>query len=220
MKRWLATFFFIFLGSTQLYAVETTTPLSSSEYQSALLKLEKLMDEGTLDSTQYVVKAGDSLYAIAKRYGTTVELLQKSNHITGDLIRPGMKLKVSQTEFHVRVDKSENRLMLYAGDDLIKTYVVATGIGERTPIGTFTIENKLVDPVWYHAGAILPPDSPDNILGTRWLGFSASGYGIHGTTIPESIGTNATEGCVRMHNHDVEELYSILPLKTKVTVVE
>ena len=131
-----------------------------------------------------------------------------------------MKLKVSIAEYSIIVDKSEKVLRLYSNKEILKTYPVATGTQERTPIGTFTIVNKLEDPVWYRAGAILPPDSPENILGTRWLGFSLKGYGIHGTTLPETIGTDATLGCIRMYNHDVEELYSIIPLNTPVTVVE
>jgi lipoprotein-anchoring transpeptidase ErfK/SrfK len=80
------------------------------------------------------------------------------------------------------------------------------------------INSKLENPTWYHAGAIVPPDSPKNILGTRWLGIDYPGYGIHGTTIPESIGTQATSGCVRMLNSEVEELYSIIPYGTKVKI--
>ncbi|MBM3248214.1 MAG: L,D-transpeptidase, partial [Candidatus Omnitrophica bacterium] len=57
-------------------------------------------------------------------------------------------------------------------------------------------------------------------LGTRWMGFDIPEYGIHGTTEPESIGKQATKGCVRMINKDVEELYSILPVGTEVTIID
>jgi len=174
----------------------------------------------TKNSTSHIVQAGDALYKIAKRYGTTVELIKKSNHLTSDLIRPGMELKVSKAKYEIVVDKSDNQLKLISDGEVLKTYAVATGKDNGTPIGTFTIESKLIHPVWYTAGAVVPPDSPENILGTRWLGFSLEGYGIHGTTLPETIGTQSTKGCVRMHNHDVEELYSIAPLKTTVTVVD
>ena len=52
------------------------------------------------------------------------------------------------------------------------------------------------------------------------MGFSLASYGIHGTTLPETIGTNATEGCVRMYNQDVEELYVIVPAGVTVTIVD
>ena len=87
-------------------------------------------------------------------------------------------------------------------------------------MGTFKITTKLVNPVWYKSGAVVPPDSPENILGTRWMGFDLEGYGIHGTTSPESIGTQATAGCVRMLNNEVEELYTFLPQGTEVTIVD
>ena len=182
----------------------------------------KILFSPTIDSEsfEYEVKKGDSLYKIAKEHGTTIELLEGSNHLASDLIKPGMKLKVSKAQYSIRVNKSENKLYLYSGEELLKTYSVATGSGERTPIGAFTIVNKLVDPVWYKAGAVVPAGSPENILGTRWLGFSVAGYGIHGTTMPESIGKSVTEGCIRMYNNEAEELYAIVPVKTKVTVVE
>jgi lipoprotein-anchoring transpeptidase ErfK/SrfK len=200
--------------------------LSYEEFDSVQIALEDLNLKIlfspilTSDSFQYRVKPGDSLYKIAKMHETTVGLLKKSNHLDGDVIYPGMKLKVSQSVYSIFVDKSENKLKLIGNGELIKTYSVATGLGDKTPIGTYTIENKLVDPAWYTVGAVFPADSPENILGTRWLGFSLAGYGIHGTTEPQSIGTHATRGCVRMYNHDVEELYSIVPIHTKVTIVE
>ena len=174
----------------------------------------------TPDSLFYAVSGGDSLNRIAKKYHTTAELIQKANGLKNSVIRPGMKLKITKARFHVQVDKSENKLRLFVGDKLLKTYSVATGKNNSTPVGTFTIENKLIDPVWYKTGAVIPSGSPDNILGTRWLGFSLAGYGIHGTTLPETIGMQASDGCVRMHNEDVEELFDIVPLRTVATVVD
>ena len=67
---------------------------------------------------------------------------------------------------------------------------------------------------------VIPADSPDNILGSRWMGFDLPGYGIHGTTEPESIGKSCTQGCVRMLNSEVEELYDIVPVGTEVTILD
>ncbi|HNV86861.1 MAG TPA: L,D-transpeptidase family protein [Candidatus Omnitrophota bacterium] len=173
------------------------------------------------ESTVYEVKAGDSLYKIARENNTTIELLKKSNGLETDIIRPGQKLKVIKEPFSITVDRSANRLYLILGGEIFKTYRVATGKDLKTPLGTFTIETKLIDPTWYpDGGAAVPPESPDNILGTRWMGFSLPSFGIHGTTLPESIGTHSTSGCIRMRNEDVEELFSIVPVKTKVTVAE
>ena len=172
------------------------------------------------DSKEYTVQAGDTLAKIAKVFGTTVNLIKKSNNLTGDNIRQGQRLKVATARFSVVIDKSQNILLLRQNDNVVKTYNVATGLDNCTPVGTFKITTKLVDPVWYKTGAAVPPGSPENILGTRWMGLSREGYGIHGTTDPSSLGKQATAGCVRMLNSDVEELYGILPEGTEVTIVD
>lgn len=171
-------------------------------------------------SQEYEIQPQDNLTKIAKQFNTTVELLMRSNALSSDKINPGRKIKVWTGKFNVLVDKSQNTLILKLNDEMLKTYAVATGLNNSTPVGTFKIVNKLLNPTWYKAGAVVSSGSPENILGTRWLGFDLAGYGIHGTTEPESIGKQATAGCVRMLNPDVEELYSLLPVGTEVTIVD
>ncbi|MEK6568047.1 MAG: L,D-transpeptidase family protein [Candidatus Omnitrophota bacterium] len=171
-------------------------------------------------SQEYVIQPLDNLTKISKQFNTTIDLIKKINNLASDKINPGKKLKIWTGKFSVLADKSQNILMLKCKDEIIKTYNVSTGLNNSTPVGTFKITTKLVNPVWYKSGAVVPPDSPENILGTRWMGFDLEGYGIHGTTSPESIGTQATAGCVRMLNNEVEELYIFLPLGTEVTVVD
>lgn len=173
------------------------------------------------DSFFYEVKPGDTLNKIANDYGTTVELIMKSNNLANSIIRPGMHLKISNAKFSALVDKSQNILMLKANDEVLKTYSVSTGAAETsTPAGTWKVINKLIEPTWYRTGAIAPPGSPENILGSRWLGLDIPGYGIHGTTDESTIGKNITQGCVRMKNNDIEELYSIIPVGTEVTIID
>ncbi len=174
----------------------------------------------TPDSFAYEVVLGDTLTKIAKKYNTTVELLTKSNNLTSPVIRLGRKLKVTKLKFSIIADKSQNILTLKADDRVVKTYRVATGINNCSPTGSFKIINKVVDPVWYTQDAVVPAGSPKNILGTRWMGISEPGYGIHGSTDPTSIGKQSTAGCIRMHNSDVEELYAIVPVGTEVVIRE
>lgn len=174
----------------------------------------------TPDSKIYEVQPQDTLGKIAKRFATTVELIARSNNIKSDVIRPGMRLKISTAKYSILVDKSQNILTLKSNDDIFKIYQVSTGAENSTPVGTFKVINKIIDPPWYKAGAIVPPGSPKNILGTRWLGLSLQGYGIHGTTEPETIGKQVTAGCVRMLNNEVEELYTIVPTGTDVTITD
>jgi len=176
----------------------------------------------TLKTQLYEIKPGDTLVKIARQFKTTPELIVKSNNISGDRIFPGKKIKVWTVPFSIVVDKSQNILMLKADDEVIKTYNVSTGANNSTPVGTFKIVDKIVNPSWFKPGAATPiaAGSPDNALGTRWLAISIPSYGIHGTNDPASLGKQVTQGCVRMLNADVEELYIIVPKETEVTIVD
>lgn len=174
----------------------------------------------TEQSMSYDVQPGDTLYRISRKFDTTVELMMASNNLQNALIKPGMKLKIAKAIFKIEVSKSKNTLKLYTDNEAIKIYSVATGEKGATPAGKFKITTRMVNPVWYKTGAIVPAGSPENILGTRWLGLSVPGYGIHGTVDPESIGKACTQGCVRMRNEEVEELFIIVPVGTEVNIIE
>jgi lipoprotein-anchoring transpeptidase ErfK/SrfK len=174
----------------------------------------------TPNAALYEIKSGDTLVKISREFKTTPELIMKSNNLAGDKIIPGRKIKVWTAPFSILVDKSQNTLLLKANEEVIKSYTVSTGKNNCTPVGVFKIVNKLPNPTWFKAGAVVPADSPENILGSRWMGFDLPGYGIHGTTDPKSLGTQATQGCVRMSNAEVEELYAIVPAGTEVTIVD
>ena len=166
------------------------------------------------------VVTGDNLNKIARQYGVTVDLIKRSNNIQNDVIRVGEKLRIWQGKFNIFVDKSQNILILKDGNDVVRVYNVSTGANNSTPVGTYKITTKLVDPVWFNKGMVVPPESPANVLGTRWMGFDLPGYGIHGTIDPESIGKQVTAGCVRMRKEEVEELYSLVPVGTEVVIVD
>lgn len=174
----------------------------------------------TLNSQLYQIRPGDTLAKIAREFKTTVELIKKSNSLADDKIIPGRKIKVWTAPFSILIDKSQNTLILKTDEEIFKTYIVSTGANNSTPVGNFRITNKLSNPTWFKAGAVVLADSPENILGTRWLGFDLAGYGIHGTTEPQSLGKQVTQGCVRMANAEVEELYTIVPVGTEVTTVD
>jgi lipoprotein-anchoring transpeptidase ErfK/SrfK len=171
-------------------------------------------------SKKYTVKPSDTLAKIAKEFNATVELIKIANSLTSDTIRPGEQFKVNACKYSIVVDKSQNLLFLKSADAIIKTYIVSTGKNNSTPVGNFKIVIKQPNPTWFKTGAVIAPDSPQNILGTRWLGLEAKGYGIHGTTEPQDLGKQVTMGCVRMHNKDVEELYDIVPVGTEVTIID
>lgn len=127
----------------------------------------------------------------------------------------------------VRVD--ENKLYLYDGFDVLRTWSVATAMpGWTTPRGDWNLYRKAVNPTWYNPaldswGANLPavvPGGPTAPMGTRALYITAPGLiRIHGTPADDSIGTYASHGCVRMHNNEIEQLYPMVDLGTRVIIV-
>ena len=124
------------------------------------------------------------------------------------------------------IRRGSNRLTLYKGMQLLRVFGVATGQSRYpTPLGRWHVVVKWRNPWWY------PPDSdwakgekpippgPGNPLGTRWMGLSASGVGIHGTPDDASIGYSASHGCIRMHISDAEWLFNHVTIGTTVFIV-
>ena len=182
------------------------------------------------EKATYTIESGDTLSTIAKRFGTTIEAIQKSNGLdpANPTIYPGKTLRIFSGKWKVVVHKKEFRLYLYDGDRLFKAYTVGVGRQGRTPTGTFKIVGKTVHPEWCYNGKTIPYGDKENVLGTRWMALkpikdtdkTLRGYGIHGTWQPESVGTECSNGCIRMKNNDVEELYSLLPYGTEVELKE
>jgi lipoprotein-anchoring transpeptidase ErfK/SrfK len=122
------------------------------------------------------------------------------------------------------ISLSDNILYYYDGGEMVGAYPCAVGKPETpTPAGTFTTGAKSVDPTWYWEGRAIPP-GPENGLGTRFISFAnaqyPNAYGIHGTNEPDSIGTAASHGCVRMYNDDVEALFPMVDAGETVVVAE
>ncbi|HEY6960637.1 MAG TPA: L,D-transpeptidase family protein [Gaiellaceae bacterium] len=125
------------------------------------------------------------------------------------------------------VNRELNRLFLYDGDKLRRTFPVATGQAiYPTPRGRWHIVVKWKNPWWYPptqdswAKGLKPvPPGPSNPLGTRWMGLDAPGVGIHGTDEPTSIGYSASHGCIRMQVPDAEWLFDHVDIGTTVYIV-
>jgi hypothetical protein len=86
-----------------------------------------------------------------------------------------------------------------------------------SPDGDFVIINRAKDPVYRHGDKEVPPGN-DNPLGSRWMGLSLKGYGIHGTNVQRSVGKAVSHGCFRMRKQDVEELYTMVQVGDTVMV--
>jgi L,D-transpeptidase ErfK/SrfK len=110
----------------------------------------------------------------------------------------------------------DRKLAVVEGDHVVRIFETAVGAPKSpSPTGTFQIVNHIADPTWYGPGKIVPPGKC-NPLGTRWMGLSRKGYGIHGTNRPDSIGHNASHGCIRMRNREVEALFQMVAVGDQV----
>jgi lipoprotein-anchoring transpeptidase ErfK/SrfK len=113
---------------------------------------------------------------------------------------------------------ADRKLALLENSKVLKTYPIAVGTRHTpSPDGEFVIVNRATDPVYRHRDKEIPPGK-DNPLGTRWMGLSMKGYGIHGTNVQSSVGKAASHGCFRMRKEDVEELYTLVQVGDYVTV--
>lgn len=138
------------------------------------------------------------------------------------------KPKLTRRDFGpvIVIRRYSNSLTLYDGRRAVRVLGVATGQARYpTPTGTFSIAVKQYHPWWYPpdsdwARGLKPvPPGPGNPLGTRWMGLSAWGVGIHGTPDAASIGYSASHGCIRMRIPDAEWLFQRVEVGTPVVIV-
>ena len=118
----------------------------------------------------------------------------------------------------VLVSIPDRKLAVIEDGDVIATFSVAVGANESpSPTGEFQIISRVANPTYYRPGTVIP-SGKDNPVGTRWIGLSQKGYGIHGTNAPRSIGHAASHGCIRLRNRDVEKLFAMLQVGDVVQI--
>jgi lipoprotein-anchoring transpeptidase ErfK/SrfK len=144
------------------------------------------------------------------------------------LVQIKLRPKVTRRNFGpvIVIRRGSNRLLLYNGMRYRRFFAVATGQRQYpTPLGRFAIVVKWRNPWWYPPnspwakGQKPIPPGPDNPLGTRWMGLSAPGVGIHGTPSDASIGYSVSHGCIRMHIPQAEWLFTHVEIGTTVFIV-
>ena len=189
------------------------------------------------DIEPYRVRSGDTLGKLARRvsdgkfdYGA----IKLANRLESNNLRVGDTLRIPTGTFSIFVVKSQFRLYLMYEGAAVKEYPIAVGRGgeNETPSTTFSIHSKTPDPEWYPPEqlmrelglpSVVPPNAPENPLGTRWIALGHDrykGFGIHGTNDDGVIGSEATFGCIRMHNRDIEEMFDIVTEKMSVRIVD
>lgn len=110
----------------------------------------------------------------------------------------------------VLVSIADRKLAVIEDGNVIARFPVAVGAAASpSPTGEFQIVSRVSNPTYYHPGTVIP-SGKDNPVGTRWVGLSQKGYGIHGTNAPRSVGHAASHGCIRLRNRDMERLFTML----------
>lgn len=198
--------------------------------------------EGTVIGSQtvYLVKADESLPEIAKRFDIGFGAITAANPGTDPFVPdPGRRI-VLPTEWilpdapirkGIVVNIAEMNLFVYSrdGSQTVTTFPVGIGDqGKETPVGTFTIVDKIRNPAWYvpesirkekpYLPAVVPP-GPDNPMGSHALRLSNMTILIHGTDRPWGIGTRDSHGCIRLYQEDIARLFGMVQRGTKVTIV-
>lgn len=188
----------------------------------------RLAKGGNWPSYDVTVSAGEYLTDIRKRAlrerdGLLIctGLIEATNGLVGRYHHPGDVLRIPTDRANVIVDLDARAVLYRHGDEVVRVWECGIGrSGDETPLGTFTIGDKLENPA--HSTRGLSYGDPDNPLGTRWLALLKDGqkssYGIHGTPDPSGVGGEVSLGCIRMRNDDVNELFEILPRGAEVII--
>jgi len=191
----------------------------------------RLHPDGVWSSLPYMVESGDNLVGIRKKFLNQhpelcicVGMLRWVNATARyKYLQVGQTLRIPTDTPRVDVYLDARLLVYRHGSEIVRAWDVGIGkVGHDTPLGEFVTGDKESEPSWPGKGGLLPFGHPDNPLGTRWLGWNRGGekssFGIHGTREPEGVGSRVSQGCVRMRNGDVEELYELLPRGARIRV--
>ena len=172
----------------------------------------------------YKVQSGDRLKIIGEKNKVPYEILMTINKISDERkLGAGQNIKIVKGPFHAKVYRSTFTIDIYLQNTYIRTFKVGLGLPEsETPTGLWKVKNngKLIEPIWTDksSGKTYYPSDPDYPLGSRWVALEGvsgnavgrSGFAIHGTREPESLGKASSQGCIRMENGSVVLVYNML----------
>ena len=190
------------------------------------------------------LKSGDTLPDIARHFSLGINTVSAANPgvnvwvpKAGErIVLPLSFILPEASRKGIVINLAAMRLFYFKRDgnlQAVSTYPAGVGTAERpTPMGRMSITRKKLRPTWYVPASIaadhrkkgdpLPakmPPGPLNPLGEHALYLSKSGYLVHGTNKPASIGLRATSGCIRLYPEDIKRLFDTTPVKTPVKIV-
>ena len=225
------------LDSNALSATERMQAYAGINNLASTLFFSPNIIPGDIASQSYVVKKGDSFARITNREKLAIDwrFIQRINQIASEkALRADMRLKLAHGPFDGEVIKADYRFNVYAGTGseriMVASFPCGVGTNDSTPVGTFKVRtgSKLIDPEWSNprTGEKFKSNDPKNPIGERWIGLQGTtpetakftGYGIHGTVEPQSIGKQMSMGCVRLGDAEVQVVYELIGESSTIVI--
>ena len=170
----------------------------------------------------HTVKYGENLSTIAKSYDVAPARISQINGLKNDGIRANQHLRVIKGRVRIVVDKRRFNMDVYINGYFYKHFGVGIGKSGNTPSVVTSVSRSMARNPPYtipETGELVGPEDVRNPIGTRWIALNIGrGYGIHGTREPQTIGTESSNGCVRLTNEHVEELYDFVMVGDEVEI--
>jgi L,D-transpeptidase ErfK/SrfK len=189
------------------------------------------------EETAHLIEPGQTLHDVAFVHRLGFQALERLNRDLDPWVPPAGTVVRLPTRFilppaepeGIVINVPEMRLYDFTGRGPVRVHAVAVGDAvDPTPVRTFRIGRKRIDPVWNVPASILAerpelpkqvPPGEDNPLGSRWMTLGHSSYGIHGTNVKWSIGRGSTHGCVRLYEDVMEALFDRIDQGTQATLI-
>ena len=225
------------LDSNALSATERLQAYTGINNLASTLFFSPNIVPGDIASQSYVVKKGDTFARITSREKLAIDwrFIQRINQIASErALRVDMRLKLAHGPFDGEVIKADYRFNVYAGTGservMVASFICGVGTNDSTPVGTFKVRtgSKLIDPEWSNprTGEKFKSNDPKNPIGERWIGLQGTtpetakftGYGIHGTVEPLSIGKQMSMGCVRLGDAEVQVVYELIGESSTIVI--
>lgn len=206
----IATFAAIVFALTSIHLAAKAHIASLQREQAQFEKIAFSTQQSAVSNKPSALSQISSSTSIAKD--------EKNTSLSAKPSVPAESSSVPAPRRQIIISIADRQLAVIDHGQVLKTYPIAVGAsGTPSPDGDFVIINHAKDPVYRHGDKEIAPGK-DNPLGTRWMGLSLKGYGIHGTNVQSSVGKAVSHGCFRMRKQDVEELYTLVQVGDTVMV--
>lgn len=198
-------------------------PQLTAEEDQALMQLLDQLAGTVIYSRQhllepaYEAQQGDTLERVAEAYHVPWQLLAKINGLSAGPLQPGQMLKVVRGPFDAVVDLDQFTISLFLHGRYAGRFPIGIGNERPTPLGEYSVQNKLENPTYYGSEGVVDANDPANPLGEHWIDLGQQ-LGIHGTHEPQTIGQAAARGCIRLAPSHAHDVYDILSVGSRVII--